>query len=174
MEIWKDISEKPNYQISNKGRVKSKHRVITRSNGAKQTVKERIIKTYFDSNGYERAVLQHGKKTKQFAVHRLVAMAFIENKEGKPFVNHIDGNKTNNTLSNLEWVTKSENERHAFMIGLKCLKGENHNQSKLTEAQVREIRSKKGVNTYEALAKEYGVTKSAISSILNNRTWNHL
>lgn len=156
MEIWKDISDKPNYQISNKGRVKSKRRIITRSNGAKMTIRERIIKTYFDANGYERAVLQHGKKTKQFSVHRLVAMAFLDNKEGKPFVNHIDGNKTNNTFENLEWVTKSENERHAFMIGLKCLKGENHSQNKLTDIQVLEIRSKKGTKTHEALAKDYG------------------
>jgi hypothetical protein len=60
----------------------------------------------------------HQSKYKKCALHRLLALAFIENIENKPFVNHIDGNKLNNTLDNLEWVTSSENNLHAHKVGL--------------------------------------------------------
>lgn len=77
-----------------------------------------ILKNYIQ-NGYAHVTLYINKKPKRFNVHRLVAQAFIPNLEQKEYVNHIDGNKSNNIASNLEWTTPSENTRHAVATGLK-------------------------------------------------------
>jgi len=83
------------------------------------TKKHKFINQHNDGNGYLIVKIRINNKSKNIKVHRLVAQSFIENPENKPQVNHIDGNKTNNDLSNLEWVTRSENIKHAFKIGLK-------------------------------------------------------
>lgn len=136
-EIRKDIQEYEGfYQISNLGRVKSLARK-TFANVNNFTVKEdKIMKLTVNIFGYITIQLANGTKKLHF-VHRLIAAAFISNPENKPFVNHIDGVKANNNIENLEWVTKSENELHAYKTGLKVgktnMKGvinENHYKSK--------------------------------------------
>ena len=105
-EIWKDIKGYEGlYQISNFGRVKS---FLKR--------KERILKAGASGDGYLAVFLYGLDKSKLLKVHRLVAMAFIQNKENKPEVNHKDGNLNNNHVDNLEWVTSSENKRHSYDI----------------------------------------------------------
>lgn len=174
-EIWKDIAGfEGKYQISNLARVKSLNRVVIRGNGVPQTIKERILKTCLNPSGYEHAVVQNGVKTKHLSVHRLVAIAFIDNPKGKKYINHIDGVKTNNQISNLEWVTRSENELHAHRIGLKDSRGEKASRSKLTESQVFEIRELRGKETGRAVADNYGVQHACIFAIWNNRTWQHV
>lgn len=113
-ETWKDIKGYEGlYQVSNMGRVKSLERTITRKNGRKFSVKERILKLRSDGRGYLQVVLCNGSgKIKNFKVHRLVCEAFHENPNNKPCVNHIDENKTNNAVSNLEWCTVAENNNH--------------------------------------------------------------
>ena len=113
-EIWKDVKGYEGlYQVSNMGRVKSLERTVTRKNGRKQTIRERILKPRTNQDGYLRVTLyNNGNKIKQFLVHRLVCEAFHENPENKPCVNHKDENKTNNIASNLEWCTASENSNH--------------------------------------------------------------
>ena len=74
------------------------------------------IKQFLNKNGYEIVPLYFNGMQKAMQVHRLVAMTFIENPDNKPYVNHIDGNKRNNNVSNLEWVTASENIRHAIDV----------------------------------------------------------
>ena len=113
-ETWKDIKGyEGRYQVSNMGRVKSLERTATVKNGSKRTIRGRILKPFSDRDGYLRAVLCNGGgKKKKFFVHRLVCEAFLENTENKPCVNHIDENKTNNTVSNLEWCTVAENNAH--------------------------------------------------------------
>jgi hypothetical protein len=78
----------------------------------------RTIRHQVSKNGYVRVELWAGGKGKKHLLHRLLAEAFIPNPEGKPQVNHIDGDKANNALSNLEWVTQSENQAHAYRMGL--------------------------------------------------------
>ena len=78
----------------------------------------KIVKAYVETNGYKRIGLSIGGKRKLYYVHRLLAEVFIDNPEGKKCVNHIDGNKLNNSLDNLEWVTYSENTQHAVNTGL--------------------------------------------------------
>ena len=106
MEIWKKIKGFENYEISNLGRVKS--------NNLK---KEKILKFRITKTGYYRVMLQKNCFKKELLVHRLVAEAFIPNKENKKEVNHIDLNKSNNRVENLEWTTRSENIAHSYLNG---------------------------------------------------------
>lgn len=98
-EIWKDVCINSKYQISNLGNFKKGNKKI---NG------------WIQNTGYRTVNIN----SKKYSIHRLVAEAFIDNPENKPFVNHIDGNKLNNCVDNLEWCTNKENVQHAYRTGL--------------------------------------------------------
>lgn len=105
--MWKQIivdNIETNYEVSNDGQIRN----LT----TKKILKQQI------QNGYCHCTLSINKKPKRFRVHRLVAQMFIPNLENKEYVNHIDGNRQNNAVSNLEWVTPSENTKHAIETGL--------------------------------------------------------
>ena len=107
MEIWKEIEGfDGKLLVSNRGRIKSELR-----NGT-------ILKSQVDAKGYHRVRVTVNRVKRTLKVHREVAKAFIPNPRGLPQVNHIDGNKSNNSVDNLEWVTPSENTRHAVGTGL--------------------------------------------------------
>ena len=130
------------YQISNLGNVKSLKREVYDKFGKKYNKKERILKPGL-STGYFTINLCKNGVSKNYMIHKLVIESFIPNPENKPCVNHINGIKTDNRLENLEWVTYSENTKHAFKIGLQIPSkrvGENHNRSKLTNESVLYIR----------------------------------
>lgn len=110
-EIWKDIKGYEGlYQISNLGRVKSL--------GNEYRKKEKYLKLQYSRDGYQRLGLRKSGVAKCEYIHRLVAIAFIPNPLNKPQVNHIDGNKQNNKVNNLEWVTPFENTHHAYKNNL--------------------------------------------------------
>jgi hypothetical protein len=166
-QIWKDvIGYEGLYQVSNLGNVKSL--------GNKFSRKERLLKLSFQSKGYLTVVLQKDAKRKMVLVHRIVAEHFIHNVESKPQINHIDGNKTNNAIENLEWVSHRENLNHAIKNNL-TLKGEENRNSKLKDVDVIKIHSllQKGTTTKE-LSETYNVSYSTIDSIRTNRYWKHL
>ena len=103
----------------------------------------------------------------------MVAETYIKNKENKEQVNHIDGNKLNNNVNNLEWVTNSENQKHAFQTGIHKKDPEKCNLSKLTKIQVDEIRKKYKPRkvTHQMLADEYGVNRRTIENVINKKSW---
>ncbi len=162
------------YEISSLGRVKSHKRN-----------EPKMLTPTQDRYGYLGIRLCKNSVEKRFKIHRLVAQYFVENPNGYNEVNHKDGDKTNNSFENLEWVTRSQNLRHAFDLGLKVgtggggmSKGESNGRHKLTTKEVLEIRQKYvfGSTLYGsiALAKEYGVSKKTIQAIINNQTWKDL
>jgi hypothetical protein len=176
MENWKDVKGYEKYQISNLGRVKSLDKIVKCRNGFR-SVKERIMKLNISGNYTS---IQLGNKSKTELVHRLVALAFIENNENKPCVNHINGIKTDNRVENLEWVTYSENNIHAInvlKIDLKKINKENFKRceeqhlSKLKINEVKAIRLeyKKGLGI--ALGKKYNVSQTTILNIIHNKIW---
>ena len=137
----------------------------------------KFMSKHLDRDGYEkvRLISEDGRHT--YSVHRLVLENFnpIENMELFQ-VNHVDGNKTNNNLSNLEWVTCSENVKHAYSIGLHQQKGERNNGSKLKEKDVLEIidlfLTKK--YTLKQIGNMYNVCEDTIGAIKNKHNWTYL
>lgn len=119
MEIWKSIENYEGfYEVSNHGRVRSLTRK-TRFGRGYRIYEGKELSLQTDKDGYKRVALHREGKVKRFFVHRLVALAFIDNPCDKPVVNHKDGNKQNNHADNLEWATNSENDIHAFKTGLR-------------------------------------------------------
>jgi hypothetical protein len=168
MEVWKTIECYENYEISSYGNVRNKKT-------------KRILKNQKDKDNYSILNLYLNKKGKTFRVHRLVAIAFLEKNENKIEVNHINGIKRDNRLENLEWCTRSENERHSLKNGFKIpLKGIDCKVSKLTEEIVIEILTKKrnsnGLKYWGAkdLVLKYNIKPSCISAIVKGRTWKHI
>lgn len=155
-EIWLPIPDYEElYHVSNYGRIKSFHK-------GKQKIMKPLLKRKYLHVGLRKK----NSKQKWFPAHRLVALCFIPNPQNKPQVNHKDGHKLNNHVSNLEWVTASENTKHSFDNGLQVNpQGEDCSWSKLTAEQVRSIRENpEGLTTY-ALADLFGVSQGKISDV---------
>lgn len=114
-------------------------------------------------------------KFKRFGVHRLIAITFIPNPENKPQVNHKDGDKHNNSVTNLEWVTRSENQKHRFCELHHSHFGEKNTQAKLTEAKVRDIVKFKHLGLgLGYLSDMFSVSKQTICDIMAGRSWSHV
>lgn len=119
LEIWRDIKGTNGYyQVSSWGRVKSVDRCVIGSDGRQIMRKGKLLSPYITKKGYLKVALylnNNGENTK-FRIHRLVAETFIPNPQNLPEVNHIDGNKINNSVTNLEWCTGEYNREHAQML----------------------------------------------------------
>lgn len=110
-EVWKIIEKYPNYMISNLGKIKSLN--------YKRTGKEQILKQSINGRGYYYVLISINNKYKNILIHKAVAEAFLENDNNYSDVNHIDGNKLNNCITNLEFCTRSENIKHAYKNNLR-------------------------------------------------------
>ena len=141
----------------------------------KNTKTNKYLKGAINSKGYLRVELHLNKKIKKFFVHRLVAEYFVENPLNKEQVNHIDGNKLNNNMNNLEWVTNQENRNHAIKNNLtKNLCGEEAPWSKLTKKDVIFIRNeydKKETFNAKKLSKKFKVSTSQILFVAKRKSW---
>jgi hypothetical protein len=164
LEIWKDITGYEGcYQISNYGRAKSLDRIIPRKlkDGSTQMInfKGKLLSPRKHNNGYENIQLSG----KNYYLHRLAARAFLPNETEKKEVNHKDFNKSNNHISNLEWVTHSENQKHSAKFG------EENKTSKLSNQDVAFIKGNYIPYSKEfgavALSEKFGVSKQLISRI---------
>ena len=157
-EEWRDIPGfEGRYQVSNIGRVKSLPRRVNNHTGTLM-VKEKILKQRPDFKGYMRIDLNDNDgKHRYLGVHRLVAMAFIPNPHNKPQINHIDGIKNHNSVDNLEWVTNSENQKHAYRTGLSHT-AENAGRPKKAILQI-DLETNEVIQRYECIAdagRKYG------------------
>lgn len=159
-EQWLSIPDYDKYAVSNFGRIKS----LRGRWGESRILKPSLVR------GYLHVALCSGGEPKHFNVHRLVAQAFIPNPQNKPQVNHRDGNKLNNHVSNLEWTTSAQNQRHAVDIGLKK-SGEGCSWSKLTQEQVLYIRENPEGLTAIALASLLDIDQVTISAIQRGMIW---
>jgi hypothetical protein len=168
-EYWVPIHGFNNYYVSNLGRIKSVDRIIKRTDGIITKKNGKIkIATQRQSNGYLSIRLYNVGKDKLVFVHRVIAKAFIPNPEGKNFVNHIDGNKLNNNISNLEWCTSSENNKHAIITGLRSYKsGCNHRLSFLSHQDIASIREMHKNNVKAGVIKnKYNLSYGAYYNII--------
>lgn len=166
-EIWRSVKGNVDYSVSSFGRIRSEK--VYRS-----TYKGRILFCNPGISGYPVVKIYKEGKFKLRKVHQLVAESFLDTIPGLVQINHIDGNKSNNYVGNLEYVTASENIRHSFRLGLQNVpKGEKHSFSKLSKNQVIAIRKEyaKGAISHTGLSIKYGVNRVTISDLLNKRTW---
>lgn len=158
---WKRIHHSK-YLVSDTGLIYSEYENI-------------LLKPFKNNQGYLQVDLFDSGTKQRLQVNRIVANAFIPNPENKPIVNHINGIKTDNEVSNLEWCTYSENTIHSYETGLQA-RGEDKTLAKLTEKDVLEIQS-----LFESkemldrdIAVKYGVTSGVISAIRLGKTWTHV
>lgn len=127
-----------------------------------------------NDRGYLVVTLSAFGWNKAFRVHRLVAAAFISNPLGKPEINHLSGDKTDNRVTNLEWATSEENIEHAVAMGL-VPSGAGHASSILTPAAVRDIREQRAAGVKrKVLAEQYGVSIDTIKAVLTRRIWKNV
>lgn len=161
-EIWKDvIGYEGLYKISNLGRVKNRFDLILKPN---------------TTRGYKIVSLSKNNTQKTYKLHSLVALNFLGKRaKGGLQVNHIDGNKLNNKVSNLEYVTRSKNVKHAYSLGLMDKRGHKNCKAKLSVIEVLEIRNRyiRGESISE-IAKDYSIHICNVRRIINRTTWKHI
>jgi len=179
-EVWKDIPDFEGiYQVSNFGRVKSLER-LTKNKQGTCLRKEKLLTLNISNKGYAKVKLYNTNKNikKTIFVHKLVGVCFLDNLNQYKEINHIDGDKLNNKMDNLEWCSRSHNVKETYRLNLKkeeTYKGEGNATSKLKEQDVLLIRKlhKQGMSNKE-LAIKFNVVSGTIGFIVNNQTWKHI
>lgn len=155
-KIWKNIPGYNGiYQVSNSGKVRS----YAGHKGFGRRTEPIYLKEREISGGYKQVTLSKDNKRYQKLVHRLVAQAFIPNPKNKPEVNHIDGDRGNNVFANLEWVTRSENVRHAIYI----------TRSDMSHKKIKCVETGKKYKSIRSAAKDVGCSASQLSAVLNKK-----
>jgi hypothetical protein len=173
VEEWKDVvGYEGIYQVSSLGRV-------MRVAGGHGATPGRIMKPMRDGNGYLQVSLYRDRKRARLYVHRMVAIAFLGQQPPGCEVNHKNGDRDDPRAENLEWVTRSENHRHAYrVLGREAApsKGEAHGRSKLTRDDVKRIRMLYATGEYlqAELGEMFGVTGATIGQVVRRETWKHV
>lgn len=163
-EIWVAVKGYEGlYKISNYGDIKSVRRGL-------------VLTPVMISGGYYQVTLYNKGRRKNYRIHRIVAEHFIPNVDNKPEVNHIDGDKSNDSVPNLEWVSSRENIIHAFDTGLRVSHGEHNNFHKLSNTDVLEVYdlAHSGLFKQSEIGAMYNVHKDTVSAIKRKKNWRHL
>ena len=157
-EEWRKIPKYEEYEVSNLGRVKSLYDQFKRP---RVLIRKESVKP----DGYCYLDL----KRRQFYVHRLVAMAFIENPQNKPFVNHKDSNPSNNHVDNLEWVTPKENVHHSYLYGKRVKLKSVQKETTLTDFQVSQITTLRTIYTVNQISKLFNCKYTTLKNIIRKQ-----
>lgn len=170
-EEWRPVvGHEEWYAVSNWGRVK-------RIKASRRAYAGRLLShNTLTKHGYAEILICKNGQQERAKIHRLVAFAFIGNPPGAHYeINHKDGNKANNHVSNLEWVTRQENSQHAVRLGLaNRAHGSKHPYVKLTEEEVLKIRAARNVVRQKDLAVQYNVGQPQISRIHRKASWKYV
>ena len=161
-ELWKPLLEYKGIEVSSIGRIRK---------AANKSRKERILTEFpKDRDGYYRCSVQRldGTWTSQ-PVHRLVAKAFIPRTKNRDIVNHIDGNRTNNRIENLEWVTPKENVIHSFKFGSRKICKQVPKKTILTDFQVNQIGKLRELYTVNQIAKLFNIEYQSLKNIIHKK-----
>jgi hypothetical protein len=176
VEKWTPISDYEDlYEISSLGNIRALPKEVIGRKGVIIKRKAKVLKPCI-WGGYLMVVLCCNKIRTTIPLHRLVALNFIPNPESKPQINHKDGNKLNNKVGNLEWVTHQENMQHAFATELNRGRiGIENAKAKITEKEVIQIRelSAGGKNGNE-IAAVFNLSTSTVNRIISRKYWKHV
>jgi hypothetical protein len=175
-EIWKEVAGYEGlYEVSDLGRVRSTKRVLIDKIGRARRYRSKILSGGVSDKGYWAIMLCKDAEQKMTLVARLVATAFIPNPDGKAEVNHKDGNKNDNSVSNLEWMTHQENSLHRNAVLGKNV-GEAVHNSTMTNTQVIEIRKMRAETNLScrAIGERFGVNGHAVYAAVMRRSWKHI
>lgn len=169
-EKWRDIKGcEGRYQVSNIGRVRSIERITTLQGGVRVIYSGQILAQSYIRGGYLQVHVDVGCRR----VHRLVAATFLDNPENKPEVNHIDADKENNRVQNLEWCTRRENIDHVMSMGMQR-RGNTHGMSRISEDTAIKILQMDADMLCTQIARELSVSFHIVWKIRSGKTWKHL
>lgn len=180
MERWEKVDWIEGYkgvlEVSDAGRVRrSGYKLETTGRWGKThtaTKPDKILSPYTEKNGYPSVAVQIDGKRRKFNIHRMVGRAFVTGYAPGLTINHINGDKTDNRWTNLEWVTLSRNTQHQWEIGLADLRGDNNPQRKLSSGQVRILRRLMSIGaTPGELATITGLSPSTFYLIKKGKRW---
>ena len=177
-EVWLPVKGYEDYEISSLGRIRSLTRTIPQKNGRERVARGRLISPK-QSGAYLGVSLYKNAQERRHYLHRLVAEAFIPNPDQKPCVNHINFDRYNNTVSNLEWVTYQENTAHLIKYGSPnpnraYLRGTQCHSAVFNENLVKQIRQDWQPGQTADFARRYGVSHRAMVRIVSGDTWKHV
>ena len=170
---WRKIPGWPHYEVSDDGLVRSLPRRYVNARGSLHNVKGGVLKCAPNPKGYRAFDANNRNECETLFVHREVANLFIPNPRNLPEVNHINGEKSDNRVGNLEWTTGKGNSMHARRVLYRVV-GEDNGRAKLTWEAVDQLRADaaQGIPT-KRLVWAYGVCKSAVKDIVAGRRWAH-
>jgi len=160
------------YEVSNNGLVRSLDRIVQYSDGRSRVHKGKELSSWVDKEGYERVRLKTQQRNIQKHIHRLVAEAFIMNDDiaRKDTVDHINADKLNNNSKNLQWLSRSDNIKKKAVDGTAPIVRGNAKISFEVARSIRKIRKESNL-TIDKIGLLYGLHKTTISKIVNNKVW---
>lgn len=175
-EVWRDVvGYEGLYEVSNLGNVRGVARTHLRydkqGNAYEVHVPARCLVKKDNSNGYYRVSLSRDNRVRQLFVHRLVAMAFVENPDNLPVIDHIDGDRHNNDASNLRWCTQGDNLHYSYQNGRETVFVREHIKKRQVHAVSRPVVRSDGEEfpSVVAASRALGLSNSAVSHVVNGR-----